>query len=220
MIKAVIYDMDGVLIDSEPLWRKAEIKSFENINVKLTEEMCKETMGLRVDEVVTYWFTKLQLKKDGHKEIEELIWDNIIKLVRREGKPKKGARESLSFFKDKKLPVALASSSAMILINTVIDKFNIREFFDVIHSAEFEKNGKPHPDVYITTAKKLGIHTNECLAIEDSFNGIIAAKAAKMKCIACPEEEFREEKRLGIADVVINSLSDINDELLHKLNSE
>lgn len=220
MLKAVIYDMDGVLIDSEPLWKKAEISSFSKINIKLTEEMCKETMGMRVDEGVTHWFQKFNIKSGDGKYIEDQIWANIIRLTKEEGKPKPGVIQSLDFFKNQKVKLALASTSAMILINTVIDKLRIREYFEVIHSAEYEINGKPHPDVYISTAKKLGIHTNECVAIEDSFNGIIAAKAAKMKCIAIPEKEFLEDKRLGIADLVLSSLTEINSDCLVKLKSE
>lgn len=220
MIKAVIYDMDGVLIDSEPLWRKAEIRSFAKFNISLTEDMCKMTTGLREDEVVAYWFREFHVKSGNEKLIEKQIWKYIIELIQTESKPKDGVFESLEFFKKKNLKLALASTSAMILINTVIDKFQIRDYFEVIHSAEFEKNGKPHPDVYISTAKKLGAHTIECVAIEDSFNGIIAAKAAKMKCVAIPEKEFLEDKRLGIADVVLSSLNEVNDDLLEKLNSE
>lgn len=220
MIKVVIYDMDGVIIDSEPLWRKAEIISFSKVDIKMTEEMCRYNIGLRVDEVVAHWYRKLNIKKGREKFVEDQIWENIIRLVKEEGKPKPGVKRSLSFFKNRQIRIALASSSAMILINTALGKLNIRENFELLHSAEFEKNGKPHPDVYISTAKKLGVHPNECVAIEDSFNGIIAAKAAKMKCIAVPEKEFLGDRRFGIADVVIDSLTKINDDIFEKLNSE
>ena len=186
MIKAVIYDMDGVLIDSEPLWRKAEIESFSRVNVHLTDEMCRQTMGLRVDEVVEYWFHRFPWENTPHKEIEESIWDNVIKLVREEGTAMSGVKESLEFLKGKGMKLALASTSAMVLINTVIDKLQIRDYFEAIHSAEFEDYGKPHPGVYITTAKKLNLQPQECMAIEDSINGMIAAKASKIKLTEIP----------------------------------
>ncbi len=214
MIKAVIYDMDGVLIDSEPLWRKAEIESFSRVNVHLTDEMCRQTMGLRVDEVVEYWFHRFPWENTPHKEIEESIWDNVIKLVREEGTAMSGVKESLEFLKGKGMKLALASTSAMVLINTVIDKLQIRDYFEAIHSAEFEDYGKPHPGVYITTAKKLNLQPQECMAIEDSINGMIAAKAAKMKCIGIPEKDLLTDKRIGIADVVLSSLNEINEEIV------
>ncbi|HVF69852.1 MAG TPA: hexitol phosphatase HxpB [Xanthomonadales bacterium] len=218
MIQAVIFDMDGVLIDSEPLWRKAAIKSFSTVGVRLTDDMCKETMGTRVDEVVNYWYHKFPWENTQKKLVEELIWENVIRLVKDEGKVKEGVRESLEFVKKQKLKIALASTSAMVLINTVLDKLGLQGYFEVIHSAEFEDYGKPHPGVYLTTAKKLGVQPQACVAIEDSINGMIAAKAAKMKCIAIPEKELVGDKRLGIADIVIPSLLEINQETWSRIN--
>jgi beta-phosphoglucomutase-like phosphatase (HAD superfamily) len=216
MIQAVIYDMDGVIIDSEPLWRDAEIASFATVGISLTDEMCRQTTGLRVDEVVEYWFHRFPTDSSKAEKVEALIWENVIRLVKDKGKAKKGVIESLEFFKSKDLKIALASTSAMVLINTVLDKLNLRKYFAELHSAEFEEFGKPHPNVYITTAKKLEVPAHTCIAIEDSINGILAAKAAKMKCIAIPE--VMDDKRLGIADVVVPSLADVNDDLWKQLN--
>lgn len=213
MIKAVVFDMDGVLIDSEPLWRSAEILSFKTVGVSLTEDMCKETMGLRVDEVVEYWYHKFPWENIPHKQVEEIIWENVIRLVKEEGKVKDGVREALDFIRSKNVRIALASTSAMVLINAVIEKLKLENYFEVIHSAEFEDYGKPHPGVYITTANKLDIKPQFCVAIEDSFNGILAVKAARMKCIAIPERELIHDKRLGIADVVLSSLHEMNNKI-------
>ena len=208
--------MDGLIIDSEPLWREAEIASFAFVGITLTDDMCKQTTGLRVDEVVEHWFHRFPTDSSKAEKVEALIWENIIRLVKEKGEAKKGVVESLEFFKTKNVKIALASTSAMILINTVLDKLKIRDYFAELHSAEFEELGKPHPGVYITTAKKLEVPAHTCLAIEDSTNGILAAKAAKMKCIAVPEES--NDKRLGIADAVISSLADINDDLWKQFN--
>lgn len=218
MIKAVIYDMDGVLIDSEPLWRKAEIEAFGRVGVSLTEDLCRETTGLRVDEVVEHFYHLFPWEGTTKKEVEEFIWENIIKLAKEEGKAKEGVLESLHVIKEQGLKIALASTSAMVLINAVLDKLKIAEYFDVIHSAEFEEYGKPHPGVYLTTAKKLGFLSQQCVAIEDSINGMLAAKSAKMKCIGIPEKELEGDKRLGIADVIISSLFEINQSLLAKID--
>lgn len=218
MIKAVIYDMDGIIIDSEPLWRKAEIKIFSEFNVSLTEEMCKETMGLRVDEVVEYWSHKYQLDENDFYAIENKIMDEVVHLVESEGVILAGVNESLDFFKEKKIIIALASSSQMRLIDAVVDRFGLRSYFSTIYSAEVEKYGKPHPGVYITTAEKLNVPTGQCLAIEDSVNGMLSAKAAKMKCIGVPDSEHRTDKRLGVADMVIDSLEKVDENLWQKVN--
>ncbi|HUQ85676.1 MAG TPA: hexitol phosphatase HxpB [Candidatus Limnocylindrales bacterium] len=218
MIKAVIFDMDGVLIDSEPLWRKAEIRSFSTVGISLTYDMCSQTMGTRVDELVNYWYHKFPWDGTSKKQLEELIWENVIKLVREEGEMKEGVIESLEFLKKQDVMIALASSSAMVLINTVLEKLKLQDYFEVVHSAEFEDYGKPHPGVYLTTANKLGVQPMACVAIEDSISGVIAAKAAKMKCIAIPEKELLDDKRLGLADIILPSLFNINDETWIKVN--
>lgn len=218
MIKAVIYDMDGVLIDSEPLWRQAEIKTFADVGVQLTDTMCRETTGLRVDEVVEYWYHKFPWQNTPKKEVEEILWKSIIHLVKTEGVAKEGVYESLKFVKSKNVKLALASTSAMMLINAVIEKLQLKDYFEVIHSAEFETYGKPHPGVYLSTAKQLNVNPAFCIAIEDSINGIVAAKAAKMKCIAIPDDVLQGDKRLGIADITLFSLKDVNQELWNEFN--
>ncbi|NBD73945.1 hexitol phosphatase HxpB [Patescibacteria group bacterium] len=219
MIKAVIYDMDGVIIDSEPLWRKAEIEVFEELNISLTEDMCKETMGLRVDEVIEYWSHKYPLNRRDFSKIKNLIMDAVIDLAGNEGIMIESVKESLDFFREKEIIVALASSSQMRLINAVIDRFCLRDYFSTLYSAEVEEYGKPHPGVYITTANKLGVPTSQCLAIEDSINGMLSAKAAKMKCIAVPDVEHKNDRRLGIADVILDSLENMDESVWQQLNT-
>jgi len=217
MIKAVIYDMDGVLIDSEPFWRQAEVESFKSVGVFITKEMCYQTTGLRIDEVVAFWYQKMPWEGVSQSEVADLILKNVIELVEKKGQAKEGVLESLEFIKKQNVKLALASSSALVLIKTVIAKLGIQNYFEIVHSAEFESYGKPHPDVYLTAAKKLDIEPRFCVAIEDSVNGIISAKAAKMKCVAVPENGQEGDRRLGIADAVISSLNGINDSLWEKL---
>lgn len=217
-ISAVIYDMDGVLIDSEPLWHKAEILSFATVGVSLTQQMCLQTTGLRIDEVVEYWFARYPWKEVSQKQVEERIWKSIIQLVKDHGKAKVGVIESLTFFKMNGYDIGLASTSAMVLIDVVLQKLGIQNFFSVVHSAEFEEFGKPHPGVYLTTANKMKVAPRACIAIEDSINGMVAAKAAKMKCIGVPEDVLFGDKRLGIADCIIPSLLDIDTNLLESLS--
>ena len=135
----------------------------------------------------------------------------VTQLIIDEGDAMKGVVYSLNYFKEKGLKIALASSSATSLITAVIHKLQIKEYFEVIESAEFLDFGKPHPEIFIKTAKKLGVHTNECLVIEDSFNGVLAAKSAMMKVAAIPDEESRSNARFVIADYKLDDLEQIKE---------
>lgn len=111
MIKAVIFDMDGLLIDSEPLWQEAEMKIFADIGVPLTKDMAKKTMGLISDEVVSHWFSLYSWKTPTKKEVEERIIGKVIELINQRGASKNGVIKTLDFFKNKNIPMAIASSS-------------------------------------------------------------------------------------------------------------
>ena len=208
MVKAVIFDMDGLLIDSEPLWEEAEIKTFREVGVPITKEKTNETMGLRVDEVVEHWFSRYPWKSPSKKEVEVKVVERVIELIQERGKAQKGAEGIMRLFANKKVPMAIASSSQTEIINAVLGKLSIQKYFKVAHSAEHEPYGKPHPGVYITTAKKLNVEPESCLAFEDSPNGVLSAKAAKMKCIAVPDSAMRDNKIFFIADMVLGSLED------------
>lgn len=213
-IEAVIFDMDGLLIDSEPLWREAEVYVFNNVGVPLTVEMTTQTMGLRTDEVVSYWQNRHPWNTPSKQEVSQQIDGTVIEFIRQKCVAKEGVQEAILLCKEAGLPVAIASSSPMLLITTVLEKLGIANQIDAVHSAHDEAYGKPHPAVYISTAKTLGIQPAHCLAFEDSVNGVISAKAAKMKCIAIPEPNSRNDKRFGIADITLNSLLDFMPEML------
>lgn len=218
MIKAVIFDMDGLLIDSEPLWRKAEVKVFNEFGVPVTLERCRETAGLRIDEVVKYWESEYSFQDVSKEKIISGILEEVIGLIKSEGEAMGGVDKIIAFFESQKTPMAIVSSSSMRVINAVLDKINVKEKMKIIHSAENELFGKPHPGVYITTAQKLGVSPSECLAFEDSKNGVLSAKSAKMKCVAVPDPISFSDKQFGIADLVIKTLDDFNLDNFNSLN--
>ena len=220
MIKAVIYDMDGLILDSEPWWKEAEIKVFGSVGVPLTPQMCDTTVGMRLKDVSRYWHEGYpwDLKKTPLEKVNSEIVEEIIRLINTNGTLNNGVKESFEFFQAKDLPLALASSSDMKIIDTVLDKFSLRDIFNVVHSAEFEEYGKPHPAIYINTAKALYISSNDCLAIEDSFYGVISAISAGMKTIAVPELTNFYNPKFDIASLKLRSLKDLNDEEFNKLN--
>ncbi len=221
MIKAVIFDMDGLLINSEPLWVESEKKAFETVGVHLTDELCYQTFGMRIQEVVPYWHRKFPWDT-GKKSFEQManeVIENVISLINEKGSAFEGVVYILNFFHSRNIQMALASSSPMRIINAVMDKLHIRDSFKVIYSAESEEYGKPHPAVYISTAKLMGVDMADCVAFEDSFNGIISAKASMMKTVAVPELYNFYNPKFDIADVKLRKLKEFTEEEFNKLNS-
>jgi mannitol-1-/sugar-/sorbitol-6-/2-deoxyglucose-6-phosphatase len=217
MVQASIFDMDGILIDSEPLWQEAEISVFSSIGVPMTQALQAETTGLRTDETVQYWRRRYPWSGPSDDEIGKQIDQTVLGLIKQRGQAKPGAYEVIALCERLGLPLAIASSSAMPIIQAVLTKLKLGDKFNVILSAESEPYGKPNPDVYIDTAQKLGVDTHECLVIEDSVNGVLSAKAATMYCIAVPAPELRHNKQYGIADAIVDSLLDITETMIRHL---
>lgn len=217
MIEAVLFDMDGLLIDSEPLWRAAEKEIFSSVDITLTDEMCFQTVGLRIDEVVDYWHERFPWNNRTKEALVEDIVQRMEELILAQGEPLPGVFEALALCEKRGLKMAVASSSFERLIEAVLTKFNVRDRFQVVHSAEFEDFGKPHPAVFISAAQQLGVPPTRCLVFEDSVGGVIAAKAARMPCIAVPEEVHQGNPRYAIADLQLKSLLEFTDQHLDQL---
>lgn len=217
MIKAVIFDMDGLLIDSEPLWQRAQIAAFATVGIRPTPEDFRQTMGRRINEVVEHWHHRQPWEGPSQKDIEALVVDDLIALVKQEGQLLPGVHHAFEVCRKQQLPMALASSSSNEIIDTVIDTLNIREYFTEIYSADHEPYGKPHPGVFITTAQRLGVSPVQCVVFEDSPSGVLAAKAAKMHCITVPHPDTKSHPFIQAADAVIDSLEQFDDALLRKL---
>lgn len=220
MIKAVIFDMDGLLLDTEPAWQETEKQFALSKGIELSPESQKQSLGLKSIELFKYWHQIKPWPNPDFKENEKWVNNAMKNYYLNEAVLMNGSLEILEFFRKKKLKMALASSSPMMLIDTFLEKFKLSSYFTVKHSAEFEEYGKPHPGVYINAAAKLGVEPVFCLAIEDSFNGILAAKAARMKTMAVPESPHFNDAGFIIADMKLPSLLDFNEEKFVQLNDK
>lgn len=213
-MRTVIFDMDGLLIDSEPLWREAEIAVFASLGVRLSEELCRRTMGLRVDEVVRHWHKRFPWNGPSREQVAEQILDAVQCLIIKRGSLMDGARDTIVELYAQDARLAIASSSPMRLIRAVVERFAIDTYFSVLHSAEHEAAGKPDPAVYRTTMSLLEADPRDCVAFEDSLLGVRAAKAAGATVIAVPAAEDALDPGFAVADVVLASLRDFSLDLL------
>ena len=209
-IDAVIFDMDGLLVDSEPWWRVAERNVFGRLSIEPSEEDFEKMMGNRIQEVIANWYARHPWEDYDALKTQNDIIDEVQRLVTTNAGLMPGVRETITYFAEHGLPIALASSSPLRLIHALVDHYDIRKHFKVIRSAENEKQGKPHPAVFLSTAKELNIHPEHCLVFEDSYNGLLAAKAAGMKCVVVPCADHYEQERFSKADWKWKSLEAIS----------
>ncbi len=216
-IRAAIFDMDGLLIDTEPVWRRTEIEIFGHLGLHLSEEQCLQTMGVRVAQVVELWYSRHPWNGPSCVAVTQEIIDSVISRVRNEGAAKEGVYDALETVRRAGLPIGIASSSSENLIHAVIERLGIGPYVQVICSADAEMEGKPHPAVYLTTARCLGFAGQDCLAFEDSPNGVLSAKAALMYCIAVPDPYLADDPRMRAADLTLESLADFTPALLDEL---
>ena len=205
--KAAIFDMDGLLIDSEPLWQEAGIETLAGFGISLTLEQYHTSTGLRTEEWVAHWFRQYQVSSEHAPEAVQVIIRKAIDKIAAKGIALPGAKEILAYFKNEQIKTGLATSSPMSLVDVVVDKLNIRDQFQVFTSAERLPYGKPHPQVFLDCAKALDVLPEDCIVFEDSFNGMIAAKAAKMKCVVVPAPEQAGLPKWGAADLQLSSLA-------------
>jgi mannitol-1-/sugar-/sorbitol-6-/2-deoxyglucose-6-phosphatase len=215
--EAAIFDMDGLLVDSEPLWHDAEVEILGGLNVPIMATDCRRTKGMFVREVTRYWHERFPWANPSTDDVAVAIVDRVMELVVERGALKPGVDRAIGLCRDHGLALAVASSSEHRLIQLVLERFGLAGEFRFAHSAEEEAYGKPHPAVFLTAASRLGVVPGRCLAWEDAPAGVLAAKAAGMACVAVPEPAEREQPAFGIADAVLGSLEEADEELWQRL---
>ncbi|AVF35059.1 hexitol phosphatase HxpB [Rahnella sikkimica] len=206
-VNAAIFDMDGLLIDSEPLWVQAELDVFSSLGVDISQRhLLPDTLGLRVDQVVRMWYQTLPWQGPTQDDVSKMIIARTIELVEQTRPLLPGVNQALEMCRDNGLKVGLASASPLFMLRAVLEMFNLQSYFQVITSAENLPYSKPHPEVYLLAAGELQFDPLNCVTLEDSFNGMIATKAARMRSIVVPASEYRDDPRWALADTKLETL--------------
>jgi beta-phosphoglucomutase-like phosphatase (HAD superfamily) len=214
VIRAALFDLDGLLVDSEPLWRRSEVELFATVGLHLTDAECEETTGLRIDEVVKLRHRQRPWASPSVDAITAHIVDRMVALLATESVAKAGVHHAIDLCANRGLRLLVVSSSPTRLIEAALERLGVRGRFEGVVSAEHEPYGKPHPGVFLRAAEGIDVSPLDCLVLEDSLNGVIAAKAARMTCIAVPE---RADPRFALADLVLPSLEALDPDTLAAL---
>ncbi len=208
--------MDGLLVESESRWRQAEQEVCRDLGLSLTEDDFDRTMGVRMREVAKLWFQWEPWAGPSTDEVARRVIDRVTELCQGvEALP--GVPEAIELLVSAGCRLALCSSSDLVMIEAILASLGLRDRFEVVYSAENDAFGKPHPMPYLETASLLGVEPRRCIALEDSVAGTISAKAAGMRVIAVPDPQSRGGAQFGVADVVLESLAQLDDHVLGAL---
>jgi len=205
-LRAAIFDMDGLLVDTERLWHQAEFEILGDLGVVFDHDAGRKSKGMRVDEVVAMHHGDSPWPTPTQQEVVEQILDRVGELAEQVGNLLPGVLSTFQIFDDLNIPKVLASSTPHSLIQRILHHFDLDDRFETISSAEDEPYGKPNPGVFLTAAQSIGIAPTACVVFEDAPAGVLAAKAARMTCVAVPDPTDRTNRYMAIADLVLTSL--------------
>ncbi|MGL9721874.1 hexitol phosphatase HxpB [Symbiopectobacterium sp.] len=205
--RAALFDMDGLLIDSEPLWEQAEVEVIAALGVDTSvRDTLPDLLGLRIDLVVDLWYQYAPWKTPSRSEVVKRIIARTLELVDESRPLLPGVEHSLQLCREQGFRIGLASASPLFMLQHVLHTFGLTHYFDTLASAESLPFSKPHPQVYLNAAQALDISPLRCVTLEDSVNGMIATKAARMRSIVVPSNAHAQDPRWVLADKKLNSL--------------
>ncbi len=217
VIRAVVFDLDGVLLDSESLWDDARRQVVARYGGHWREQATADMQGMSSLEWSNYLRNQLGVELD-EAEIGELVVDILLDRYRRALPLLQGARDAVARIGGR-WPLGLASSSNRVVIEEVLTLSGLASAFQTTVSSEEVRRGKPYPDVYLEAARRLGLLPQRCVAVEDSTNGIDAAIAAGLRVVAVPNRDFPPKPEVvASADLVLASLEGLTLEALDRLD--
>lgn len=211
-IKAVIFDLDGTLVDSMWVWKEIDEEFLGKHGCPVPDDLQSSIEGMSFEETAEYFLKRFPLPYTI-KELKniwlDMTWDKYLHEV----PLKPGAKAFLDKLKEKKIPMAIASSNSQPLVEGVLKVHGIREYFQAVHTCSEVASGKPSPDIYLLAAKSLGVKPQECLIFEDVTMGLIAGKrAGGITCaVADTFSERQESDKKILADYFIDSYEQMLD---------
>ncbi|MFW5787067.1 MAG: HAD family hydrolase [Bacillota bacterium] len=217
IIEAVIFDMDGVIIDSEPLHYEVNQEIFEELKINIDKKEYSRYIGVSNTEMWKDIIKRYKLNYSLKELVEIQKQKNLQHLKQGKLNTVPGVNKLIKNLHNRNIKLALASSSPPELIETALKLFNLGKYFSVIESGENVKNGKPEPDIFLKTASLLNINKNNIIIIEDSHNGVLAANKAGIKCVGFKNENSGNQD-LSKADFIIDNFDQFRN-ILFDLNS-
>ena len=220
MLRAVLFDMDGVLVDSEPVHFAANYKMMkENFGIELIYEDYRKYIGSTVEKIWKFFRKKYNLTMYTWEELMNMAEDILAEMIEDKGYPEiPGVVTLIKELKEKGYLLAVASSSPMASIKRNLDSMGITQYFDTIVSGMEIENPKPNPDIFLKAAENLSVNSNECIVIEDSHNGVKAAKAAKMSCLGFINPNSGNQD-LSVADYLFEDFSGIDEAFVRMVHN-
>lgn len=209
-INGVIFDLDGTLVDSMWMWKIIDIEYLARFGLDFPNDLQECVEGMSFSETAIYFKKRFdlsdsvdQIKSDWNK----MAWDKYLHEV----PLKEGVIELLEYLKGKNIPMGIATSNSRELVDLIIEKHNIKEYFKSIRTSCEVDRGKPSPDIYFLVADDLLVEPETCLVFEDVIQGVMAGKSANMKVCAVYDEtsEKDTEEKIKLADYYLHSIKDI-----------
>ena len=217
MPQAVIFDMDGVLADTEPLHGKCFIQAFRELGIHTDLERYRQAVTLGGSPVKDY-YVSLGGEESTWQRIKQIKDALMTESTEKDGVLMPGAVDLLRLLKGASIPTAVATSARRKSLEIVLDRFELWPYFDAFATKDDADEEKPDPAVFLLAAERLGVDPAACVVVEDSPRGVVAAHRAGMKCIAVPTPSTADGD-FSLADVVVNSLEDVDLDTLHRLTT-
>ena len=209
MIKAVIFDMDGTLIDSQPIWYQVSTDFFQKNGFPVTMDDMIKLTGSPVAKLVDYVLQAYGQKDKERAQLITGLMDYAVSEILAAKPLLPNVKDVLAQLKQQGIKMAVASASPRNMLQGIVDSCDIAEYFDYLASAEELDYNKPHPAVYLHAAQQLGVNPTECLAVEDSVLGMISGKAATMKTVVIPAQAEWDDPRWTLADFKLTNIAEL-----------
>lgn len=214
-IKAVIFDMDGTLIDSMWLWKAIDIEYLARHNHELPDNLQKKIEGMSFSETANYFKTRFNISDDI--EVIKQDWNEMAAdYYKHKVLLKDDAKAFIKELKKRNIKVGIGTSNSQELVSVIMNKFSMEHTFDTIRTSCEVAKGKPHPDIFLKVAEDLGIEPSKCMVFEDVPNGLVAANNAGMKSVAIHDDfsKHMEVEKRELSDFYINSYKEVVDVLM------